>query len=279
MRGGSGIRVIVAGAAVLVSAAGGVAVAAPGAGAGSAQPLSVSVAITSQIVAGSACNWGVTFNVTITNSSHSPVTVTSVDVGSYDPLIRDGGLAADTVVQSGATTFMNLFSSNGPAEGQPCPTEAPDPLVLTVADSAGSVVWNQSVSDPQVVTMMALPQSTSATLAGSFDVANCSQYYFEYGTTTAYGYRAGMSNADCPNPGTATEIVGFDLTGLSPGTTYHYQLVVMEKGQTKLYGGDVSFTCGGTTVPVGSVGVIGLAALAGCVLFLTQRRRHHRRAA
>ena len=89
-----------------------------------------------------------------------------------------------------------------------------------------------------------------------------------------------MSNADCPDTaGTAAQFTSFGLTGLASGTTYHYRLVVMEKGQTKVYGGDVSFTCGGTTVPVGSVGVIGLAALAGCALFLTQRRRHHRRAA
>ena len=280
MGGGLRIRTIVAGAAALLSAAGAVVLGAPGAGAGSAQPLSVSVAITSQVVAGSACDWTVTFNVTLTNSSSSPVTVTSVDAGSYDPLTRTGGLAAGTVLVPGATTFTNLFSGTGTAEGPGCPAQAPDPLVLTVGDAAGTVTWNQSVSDPQVVTMTAVPQSASATLAGSFDVAPCSQYFFEWGTTTAYGNRAGMSNADCPNnAGTATQFTTFNLTGLASGTTYHYRLVVMNKGQTKIYGQDVSFTCGGTTVPVGSIGVIGLAALAGCALFLTQRRRHHRHAA
>jgi hypothetical protein len=33
---------------------------------------------------------------------------------------------------------------------------------------------------------------------------------------------------------------------------------------------------GGTTVPVGSAGVFGVAALAGCALFVTQLRRRNR---
>src|SRR5262249_24326941 len=150
----------------------------------------------------------------------------------------------------------------------PCPNEAPAPLVLTVNTSAGSVTWNQSVSDPQVVTMMALPQNTSAVLAGSFDVANCTKYYFQYGTTTAYGLQPGLSSADCPNDGTKTQITGFTVTSLQPGTGYHYRLVVVQSNGTTLYGQDVQFmTTGGTQVPVGGVGAIGLAALAGCALF------------
>jgi hypothetical protein len=278
MGGGHHLRLTVAGAAVLLSAASGVVLAAPGASA-AGNPLSISVNINSQSVVGSACNWTVNFNVTITNSGTSKVTVTSVDVGSYDPLSADGGLAAGTVLKSGTNKFTDLASDSGTPEGQPCPAEAPDPLVLTVDTSAGSVVWNQSVSDPQAVTMMALPQTTSATLAGSFDVANCTQYYFQYGKTTAYGQQTAAVTSDCPNNGTATEIVGATVTGLASGTVYHYRLVVVESNGYQVCGQDVQFQTGGTTVPVGSVGVIGLAALAGCALFITQRRRRHRQAA
>jgi hypothetical protein len=278
MGGGHRLRMTVAGAAVLLSATGGVVLAATGASAGG-NPLSMSVNITSQSVAGSACNWTVKFNVTITDSGTGKVTVTSVDAGSYDPLSADGGLAAGTVLKSGTNKFTGLASDSGTPEGQPCPAEAPDPLVFTVDTSTGSVTWNQSVSDPQVVTMMALPQDTSATLAGSFDVANCTKYYFQYGKTTNYDQQTAAATADCPNNGTATQVVGATVTGLQSGTTYHYRLVVIETNGTQLCGQDVSFTTGGTQVPIGSVGVIGLAALAGCALLITQRRRRHRAAA
>ena len=275
MSGGFRIRTIMASAVVLLSAASSAVLAAPGASA-SAGRLTMSVHINSQVVAGSACNWTVNFNVTITSIGFGPVTVTGVNAGSYAPLDHDGGLAAGAVLSAGTSTFTNLSSGNGPAEGQPCPAEAPAPLVLTVNTSAGSVTWNQSVSDPRVVTMPALPQDTSATLAGSFDVANCSKYYFEYGTTTAYGHQVGTSTAHCPNDGTTTQIVSFTATNLEPGTVYHYRLVVVQSYGTKLYGQDVQFMTGSTQVPVGTVGMIGLAALAGGVLFITQRRRRNR---
>ncbi len=200
------------GAAVLLCAASAALLAAPGASAGSASHLSMSVTITGQGVAGDQCIWGVTFNVTITSSGHSPVTVTGVNFGGYATLFRNGGLVAGAVLAPGTSKFTNLASDDGPAVGQPCPAEAPAPLVLTVTTSGGTVTWNQSVSDPQVVTMMALPQgSTGAILAGSFDVA------FQTG--------------------------------------------------------------GSTPVPAGSVGVLGLAALAGCALFITQRWRRNRQSA
>lgn len=271
------IRTIMAGAAVLLSV-GSALLAAPGASAGSASHLSMSVNNLAQGVVGDQCNWDATFSVTITNSGYSPVTVTSVNAGSYT-LFRNGGLAVGAVLQSATNTFTNLDGS-GPAVGQPCPKEAPAPLVLTVTTSAGSVTWNQSVSDPQVVTMMALPEGeTSAILAGSFDVAKCAKYYFQYGTTTAYGHQVGVSSADCPNDGTKTEIVGFTATGLVSGTGYHYRFVVVQSNGKPLYGQDVQFQTGGTPVPVGSIGVIGLAALAGCALFIAQRWRRNRQSA
>jgi hypothetical protein len=283
MSGGSRWRTVLAGAAVLLSAAGAALLSAPGASAapaGVATNLSMSVSITSQVTAGSTCNWNVTFNVTITNSSYTSATVTSVSAGSYGTLSRNGGLAAGTVLKKGTSTFTNLFSSNGPSDGSPpCPVQAPDPLVLTVNTSAGTVTWNQSVSDPLVVTGSAVPQTTSAAVNGSFDVASCKQYYFEYGTTTAYGQQADINSTGCPNAGTATQMVSCTLTNLKPGTVYHYQLVVVEKNGTKLYGGDKQFTTGGTQVPIGSVGLIGLTVLAGGALFAGQRWRRKRRTA
>lgn len=39
------------------------------------------------------------------------------------------------------------------------------------------------------------------------------------------------------------------------------------------------FSTGGTPLPVGTVGMIGVAALAGCALFITQRQRRNRHSA
>lgn len=265
------IRTIMAGAAMLVFAGSVVVLAAPGASAAPASGLSLSVNITSQITGGSPIPlWGVAFNMTITNNTGSSVTVTSVSAPNYIPL--DGAPAAGTVLPAGASTFTGLFSDGGGAGVLPGRREAPPPLVLTVNTSGGSVTWNQSVSDPQVVTDI---EGGGSDFVGSFDVANCSQYYFEYGTTTAYGQQAGLSSVNCPNDGSTSEVADTPLPALQPGS-YHYQLVVVQSGGTALYGGDVQFTVVGSTVPVGSVGAIGLAALAGCALFLTQRWRRNR---
>ena len=286
MGGGSRLRSVMAGAAVSLAAASAAvlgavgASAAPSAGAGVAASLTMNVSITSQVATGSGCNWNVTFNVTITNSSHTSATVTSVNAGSYGTLGRNGGLTAGTALPYGASTFTNLFSNGGPSDGSPpCPTEAPAPLVLTVNTSAGSVTWNESVSDPQVVTMAATPQNTSALLAGSFDVASCNKYYFEYGTTTNYGTKVDTTTS-CANDGTTTQFVTFSATGLQPNTTYHYRFVVMSKMGSVFHGQDVQFMTKGTTqVPIGSIGLIGLTALAGCGLFAGQRWRLRRRTA
>src|SRR4051794_932424 len=47
-------------------------------------------------------------------------------------------------------------------------------------------------------------------------------YHFEYGTTTGYGSSTPTSDAGA---GTADVSVSASLTGLAPGTTYHYRLV------------------------------------------------------
>lgn len=113
--------------------------------------------------------------------------------------------------------------------------------------SAGPLTWNQSMSDPRAATMAAQSQDTGAVLAGSFDAARCSRYYFEYGTTRSYGHRAGLSSMDCPNDGTTTRLAGFTLTNLQPGTGYHYRLVVVPRNGATLRAGDVRFmTTGGT---------------------------------
>jgi hypothetical protein len=145
--------------------------------------------------------------------------------------------------------------------------------VLTVNTAAGSATWNESVSDPQVGTGRPTPGTNA--LNGSFDVADCSRYYFQYGATAAYGQQTAASSMSCPNDGTATVNITATVPGLSG--SFHYRLVVVQSYGPLLYGQD--WPGGGTSLPVGSVGFIGVAALAGCALFVAQRHRRGRQRA
>lgn len=67
--------------------------------------------------------------------------------------------------------------------------------------------------------------SSSATLNGSIGPANEeTSYYFQYGTTVAYGAQTPTTLAGA---GTQAIHVSAPLTGLAVGTTYHYRLVAV----------------------------------------------------
>jgi hypothetical protein len=67
-------------------------------------------------------------------------------------------------------------------------------------------------------------------------------YYFEYGTTTKYGYETAPTEAGA---GTNDVKASAQLTGLAANTTYHFRLVAVNSGGTAL-GGDRTAT---TTPP------------------------------
>ena len=62
---------------------------------------------------------------------------------------------------------------------------------------------------------------------------------FQYGTTASYGSTVSVSLS--PNNGTSSQAVSATLTGLQPGTTYHYQIIATNSGGTTS-GGDHTFT-------------------------------------
>jgi predicted secreted protein len=64
---------------------------------------------------------------------------------------------------------------------------------------------------------------TSATVGGAVNPGGHSTtWYVEYGTTTSYGSKTSAANAGA---GTANVPVSVTLTGLTPGTLYHYRIV------------------------------------------------------
>ena len=84
---------------------------------------------------------------------------------------------------------------------------------------------------------------SSATLSGTVNPNGTdTSYFFQYGTTTAYGTNTPSAGAGA---GTADEPASANLTGLAPSTTYHYRLVAMSSAGPTL-GADKTFT---TTTP------------------------------
>jgi hypothetical protein len=103
--------------------------------------------------------------------------------------------------------------------------------------------------------MTGTPGSTTITLGGALNPnGSDTTYVFNYGTTTAYGSTTPSQDA---GSGTALVTVSAQLTGLTPGTTYHVDLVATNSGGS-VSTGDLPFTtaaAGATTtsMPSGSV--------------------------
>jgi uncharacterized protein (TIGR02145 family) len=82
-------------------------------------------------------------------------------------------------------------------------------------------------------------QVNSATIKGSVNPNYLSSTVeFEWGTTTSYGNK--ITSTQSPVTGSAAVSVSADLTGLTPGTTYHFRIIATnELGTTN--SGDLTF--------------------------------------
>lgn len=90
--------------------------------------------------------------------------------------------------------------------------------------------------------------SDAAHLTGTENAnGQATQYYFEYGPTSNYGFETSPQPASGSTAGSATAW----LNHLQPGTTYHYRLVAASAGGTAL-GADKTFTTAAGTAPTQS---------------------------
>jgi hypothetical protein len=108
------------------------------------------------------------------------------------------------------------------------------------SNAISSCVQSISANGPTVSTSPPSGISSSAaTLGGMVNPKGAStNAYFQWGTTTGYGNTTGSQNV---GSGTASVPYSANLSGLSCGTTYHYQAVATNSGGTN-FGGDQGFT-------------------------------------
>ncbi len=103
---------------------------------------------------------------------------------------------------------------------------------------------------------------SSATVAGTVNPNGLdTNYYFQYGTTTAYGSNTPSTDAGA---GTADVPVSANLTGLTSATTYHYRVVAVNSAGTTTLGADQTFTT--TTPPAVTTGNVSQASRSSATL-------------
>ena len=102
---------------------------------------------------------------------------------------------------------------------------------------------------------------TSATATGAVNPHGvATSWYFEFGTTTAYGRKTTTRSA---GSGTSDVSVSATLSGLAPGTTYHYRLVATSADGTAR-GVDGIFTT--SSAPVATTGAATSVTTASATL-------------
>jgi hypothetical protein len=118
------------------------------------------------------------------------------------------------------------------------------------ANAFGQLIPAAPAAGPSVVTGSASAVgATSATVAGSVNPnGQATTYHFDYGTSTTYGAQAPAPPDPSAGSGTTSQPVSANLTGLSPGTTYHYRLVAKNASGTQV-GSDQTFATAGQSAP------------------------------
>jgi hypothetical protein len=116
----------------------------------------------------------------------------------------------------------------------------------------------RTTAKPSVETGHAVAvDETGATLSGVVNPDGFeARYYFEYGTTSGYASRTAAADAGAGTTGSEERQV---ITGLAPGTTYHYRLVAVD-AFAEADGEDRTFTTIAASPIVAPVGALPILA-------------------
>jgi predicted lipoprotein with Yx(FWY)xxD motif len=112
------------------------------------------------------------------------------------------------------------------------------------ATAGAAVVYYPPTASPAVQT------ATGFELKGNvYDYGGTTTYHFEYGTSTAYGTSVPVPDAEAST--NLASPVSEQVTGLTPGTTYHWRLASTNSVEGTGFSADQTFTTAGsgTTPP------------------------------
>ncbi len=188
---------------------------------------------------------GATLNGTV-NANYLSTTVTF----EYGITTTYGGTATATqspVTGNSITNASVDISGLTPGTTYHYRIKTVNSLGTTYGDDMSFITSGQA---PSAITQAACCFSTTgATLNGSVNANSLSTVVtFEYGLTTTYG--SSVTATQSPVIGNTNSSVNVVLSGLTPGTTYHFSVKAVNSIGT-VYGGDLSFTTLGQ-LPVGT---------------------------
>ena len=209
-------------------------------------------------IAAAATAWAATTPAVVTGAA----TAVSNSGALLHATVNPGGAATTYNFEYGPTIAYGETSKTGQAGGgtkavsvmQAIGNLTPGTLYhyrIEAANKLGSAVGGDRTftttgySPPQVVTDLARGVGkTMATLEGTIVSQNeATNWLFEWGTSTAYGEQ---TFGAVVSPILGPSYVSYTLTGLAPGTTFHYRLVAAHAGSGPQSGLDQAFT----TIPL-----------------------------
>jgi hypothetical protein len=185
-----------------------------------------------------AASDGVPFSGTVATFSDTSSTTPASD---FTATVNwgDGTSTSGTVSMSGGSLIVaGNHTFNSPPGGYPVSVQVNEDAPGTAAATAASTA-NVTAGKPSAATQGARAVSINGALVNGTINANGdpTSYSFQYGTTTEYGSSTRSSSLGSGNSGRA---VSASLSGLTPGTTYHYR-VIATNAQGTAVGADQTF--------------------------------------
>ena len=163
--------------------------------------------------------------------------ITGVDGTTPQWAYTDSALLNDPTTGSSGNCPSNILYICDAGPGYDGPTGIGSISGAVVAGAPG--IGGPSFGDGAGNTYTSGVGATTATLNGGvYPNGVDTQYYWQYGTTTSYGAQTAQVDI---GSGQAPVLVPGALTGLVPGTTYHYRLVA-QNGVGTVYGYDSTLT-------------------------------------
>jgi hypothetical protein len=186
-----------------------------------------------------AASDGVPFGGTVATFSDSS---TATPASDFTATVNwgDGTITSGTVSGSGGTlTVSGNHTYNSPPSSHAVNVQLTDDSLGTATSTAPSMA-RVSAGKPSAVTQGANGVTINgATLNGTVNPnGGATTYTFQYGTSTAYGSTTTSSTVGSGNSGRAVSAM---VSGLTPGTTYHYRVVATSSAGTTV-GADRTFT-------------------------------------